>query len=122
MVDVNAVAPGSSAIAGFGVAADPEGATVPLFPAKRDDGSTMVVISGDGHDGLAAVDARERSSARLVGWLGDRGMTLRRVAIGGGSLGTLTLDWLAAMNWLWRLTTSLLRPCTCHLPSCVNII
>ena len=55
VVDVNAVAPGSSAIAGFGVAADPEGETVPLFPAKRDDGSTMVVISGDGHDGLAAV-------------------------------------------------------------------
>lgn len=100
-----------SAIVGFGVVSDPEGATVPLFPANQDDGSkdvNMLVISGDGHqdDGLAAVDAKERLSAWLVGRLGDRSMMLRGVTI-RGSLGTLTFDLFAATNWLWCLTTLL---------------
>ena len=79
----------------------------------------MLVILGDGHqnDGLATVDAKERSSTWLVGRMGDGSMMLRGVTI-RGSLGTLTFDLFAAMNWLWRLTTLLLHPCTCHLPSC----
>ena len=83
----------------------------------------MLVILGDGHqdDGLAAVDTKVRSSAWLVGQLGDRSMMLRGVTI-RGSLRTLTFDLFAATNWFWRLTTLLLHPCKCHLPSCVNII
>ena len=43
-------------------------------------------------DGLVAVDARERSSARFVGIdIRDLGMMLRGVAI-RGSLGTLALE------------------------------
>ena len=81
----------------------------------------MVVISGGGHqdDRLGTVDARDVE--HLVGWLGDKGMMLRGVAI-HNSLGTWTLDWLAEINWLWCLTTLLLCPCMCHLPSCINII
>ena len=105
VVDVNApgaAAPGSSAFASFGVASVPGGAMIPLFSANRDDGSKVVNMVVKSVDGITESGWRAsncwRQRGRAPGWLEDRGMTLRGVAV-RSSLGTLTLDWLAATSF-----------------------